>query len=93
MPDFMTVMTKAFTLVATFDPNLGEIVFLSLRVSLSAVFCAALIGLPLGAAVALPPSQAVALPPPFQEPQASLAEPITGRNRCKQSPKSVFLSN
>ena len=53
MPDFMTVMTKAFTLVATFDPNLGEIVFLSLRVSLSAVFFATLIGLPLGAAVAL----------------------------------------
>jgi tungstate transport system permease protein len=53
VPDFMTVMTKAFTLVATFDPNLGEIVFLSLRVSLSAVFCATLIGLPLGAAVAL----------------------------------------
>jgi len=49
----MTVMTKAFTLVATFDPNLGEIVFLSLRVSLSAVFFATLIGLPLGAAVAL----------------------------------------
>jgi len=53
VPDFMTVMTKAFTLVATFDPNLGEIVFLSLRVSLSAVFFATLIGLPLGAAVAL----------------------------------------
>lgn len=53
MPDFMSVMTKAVTLVTSLDPNLGEIVFLSLRVSLSAVFFATLIGLPLGAAVAL----------------------------------------
>ncbi|MGE5146767.1 MAG: ABC transporter permease [Candidatus Eiseniibacteriota bacterium] len=43
----------AFQLIAGFDPALGEIVLLSLRVTLSAVFISALIGLPLGAAIAL----------------------------------------
>ncbi|MEQ8194618.1 MAG: ABC transporter permease [Rhodospirillales bacterium] len=53
MPDFSAAIGKALSLVLTFDPNLAEIVVLSLRVSLSAVFFAAAIGLPLGAAVAL----------------------------------------
>jgi tungstate transport system permease protein len=44
---------EAFRLVATLDPVLIEIVGLSLRVTLSAVVVAALIGLPLGAALAL----------------------------------------
>jgi tungstate transport system permease protein len=43
----------AFDLVARGDPALVEIVLLSLRVTLSAVLLAALIGLPAGAALAL----------------------------------------
>lgn len=43
----------AFHLMATLDATLVQIVGLSLRVTLSAVFCAALIGLPLGACLAL----------------------------------------
>lgn len=43
----------AFHLLATLDSTLVQIVGLSLRVTLSAVFCAALIGLPLGAGLAL----------------------------------------
>lgn len=50
-------MTQAFgqaaALIAQFDPVLLEIVLLSLRVSLSAVGIAALIGLPMGAAIAV----------------------------------------
>ncbi len=50
-------MTQAFgqaaALIAQFDPVLLEIVLLSLRVSLSAVGIAGLIGLPLGAAIAV----------------------------------------
>ncbi|MBL4693081.1 MAG: ABC transporter permease, partial [Magnetovibrio sp.] len=42
-----------FDLIVTFDAGLGEIIGLSLYVSLSAVFIAAFIGVPLGAAVAL----------------------------------------
>ena len=53
----MTDLTAAFALavemILGFDPDLAEIVGLSLRVSLSAVGLAALIGLPVGAAVAL----------------------------------------
>jgi len=44
---------QAAALVASGDPALVEIVLLSLRVSLSAVLVAALIGLPLGAAIAV----------------------------------------
>jgi tungstate transport system permease protein len=44
---------QATALLAQFDPVLWEIVLLSLRVSLSAVCIAALIGLPLGAAIAV----------------------------------------
>jgi tungstate transport system permease protein len=43
----------AFGLVRDFDAHLVGIVALSLRVSLTATFCAAAIGLPLGAAVAV----------------------------------------
>jgi len=43
----------ALTLIGTGDPELVAIVLLSLKVSLSAVFCAALLGLPLGAAIAV----------------------------------------
>jgi tungstate transport system permease protein len=53
MLDFSAAFGKALSLVISFDPDLAEIVALSLRVSLSAVFFAALIGLPLGAAAAL----------------------------------------
>ena len=40
-------------LVTHFDPHLVDIVFLSLRVSLTATFFAACLGLPLGAAIAV----------------------------------------
>jgi tungstate transport system permease protein len=49
----MTGETSALQLVLTGDPALYAIVRLSLLVSLSAVFCAALIGVPLGALIAL----------------------------------------
>ena len=52
MQDFGSSFTIAFQLVSSFDPDLAEIVTLSLRVSLSAVLFSALIGLPLGAALA-----------------------------------------
>ncbi len=53
MDDFGDAFAAAFNLIATLDPDLAEIVGLSLQVSLTAVALAALIGLPLGAAVAL----------------------------------------
>ncbi len=53
MTDFAAAFSAAFSLVSTFDSTLAEIVGLSLRVSLSAVAIASLIGLPVGAAVAL----------------------------------------
>ena len=40
-------------MIASLDPNLVEIVWLSLKVSLSAVLFASLLALPLGAAVAV----------------------------------------
>ncbi|MCG6953821.1 MAG: ABC transporter permease [Betaproteobacteria bacterium] len=43
----------ALALIGGGDPELVRIVLLSLKVSLSAVFCAALLGLPLGAAIAV----------------------------------------
>ncbi|HYD31902.1 MAG TPA: ABC transporter permease [Azospirillaceae bacterium] len=52
MNDFGSAAVLAFNMVARVDPELTRIVLLSLRVSLSAVTLAALIGLPLGAAVA-----------------------------------------
>jgi tungstate transport system permease protein len=53
MDDFAGAFSAAFRLIATLDPGLAEIVVLSLRVSLTAVSLAALVGLPLGAALAL----------------------------------------
>lgn len=53
MQDFAGAFSLAFRLVFTGDPDLAEIILLSLRVSLSAVGVALLIGLPLGAAVAI----------------------------------------
>ncbi len=53
MTDFGDAFATAFGLIAGLDPDLTEIVLLSLRVSLTAVGLAALVGLPLGAAVAL----------------------------------------
>ncbi len=44
---------QAWRLIFTFDPDLYEIIFLSLRVTLSAVVIAALIALPLGAWLAV----------------------------------------
>ncbi len=55
----MSEITQAFgtagAMIASFDPKLVEIVMLSLRVSLTAVMIAGLIGLPLGAAIAVNP--------------------------------------
>jgi tungstate transport system permease protein len=51
--DATSAFAAALTLVATLDPRFIEIVLLSLRVTLSAVLLAALIGLPLGALLAL----------------------------------------
>jgi len=46
-------LTTAFILIGTADTKLASVVLLSLRVSLSAVLLAALIGLPLGALLAV----------------------------------------
>ncbi|MCP5305081.1 MAG: ABC transporter permease [Chromatiaceae bacterium] len=53
MQDFGEAFALAFGLVFAADPDLLEIIGLSLRVSLSAVVAACLIGLPLGTAVAI----------------------------------------
>ena len=53
MTDFGDAFAAAFALVGGLDPDLTEIVVLSLRVSIGAVAIGAIIGLPLGAAVAL----------------------------------------
>ena len=53
MTDFGAAFADAFSLVVTLDAGLAEIVVLSLQVSLSAVFVATAIGMPLGAAMAL----------------------------------------
>ncbi len=49
MDGFAAGLWQAWKLIFTFDPGLYEIVFLSLRVTMSAVIIASLIGLPLGA--------------------------------------------
>lgn len=49
----MDSLAAAWRLLLSFDPDLIEIVGLSLRVSLMAVFLAALVALPVGAALAL----------------------------------------
>jgi tungstate transport system permease protein len=51
--EFSQALVTAIGLIGGLDADLAEIIFLSLRVSLSAVAIAALIGLPLGAVVAL----------------------------------------
>jgi tungstate transport system permease protein len=53
MQDFWAAFGEAFELIATLDADLVEIVGLSLRVTLSAVALACLIGLPLGAVLAV----------------------------------------
>jgi len=53
MTDFSAALAAALGLVVGLDRSLTEIVALSLRVSLSAVAIAAMIGLPVGAAIAL----------------------------------------
>lgn len=53
MHDFASAFGIAFSLVLQLDPDLIEIVLLSLRVSLSAVAIACLIGMPCGALLAI----------------------------------------
>ena len=53
MEDLTAAFSAAVAMILSADPDLVEIVGLSLRVSLSAVAVAAMIGLPLGAAAAL----------------------------------------
>ena len=53
MQDFAEAIRLAFVLVFTADRDLLEIVLLSLKVSLSAVAMACIIGLPLGALIAM----------------------------------------
>lgn len=51
MDSFWGALAGAFGLVFALDPDLMEIIGLSIRVTLAAVFFSCLIGLPLGAAV------------------------------------------
>jgi len=53
MQDFAEAFALAFHLIVTADADLVEIVLLSLRVSLTAVFIAGVVGLPLGAVLAV----------------------------------------
>jgi tungstate transport system permease protein len=53
MQDIAAAIAEALRLIAGLDANLAEIVALSLKVSLSATACAAMIGLPLGALIAM----------------------------------------
>ncbi len=53
MSGIVDAAAHAVGLVTTLDPKLVEIVLLSLRVSIAAVFFGCLIGLPLGAAIAV----------------------------------------
>lgn len=53
MTDFGAAFIAALNLILDLDSSLSEIVLLSLRVSLTAVALATIIGLPLGAALAL----------------------------------------
>jgi tungstate transport system permease protein len=53
MQDFSAAFGLAFGLIASGDADLGEIVLLSLQVSLAAVVIAGAIGLPLGAGLAV----------------------------------------
>ena len=53
MTDLTTSLLVAYDLIISLDPDLVEIVLLSLRVSLVAVVISSMIGLPLGAAIAI----------------------------------------
>src|SRR3954447_11163666 len=53
MEGIAAALRNALTLILSGDPALLHIVALSLAVSLSAVLCATLVGLPLGAAIAV----------------------------------------
>ena len=53
MNDFTSAFAAALDLILRFDGELMEIVFVSLRVSLSAVILGFVIGVPCGAALAL----------------------------------------
>ncbi len=53
MNDFSSALSNAVGLVAGLDPQLIEIVGLSLEISLSAVLIATILGLPMGATLAL----------------------------------------
>ena len=53
MSDFADALYTAANLIVHFDPELGQIVCLSLGVSLTASICAFVIGAPLGAALAV----------------------------------------
>jgi len=53
MTDFIDAFRTALGLIVTFDPNLVEILFLSLKVSLTAVAIASLLGFAIGGALAV----------------------------------------
>lgn len=53
MTDLADGIVSAFSLILSLNPDLLEIVWLSLQVSLTAVTCAAFIGLPTGALLAI----------------------------------------
>lgn len=50
-------LVEAFRLIIAFDPDLLQIVFLSLRVSITAIIIATLLGVPLGAFLGLKPEK------------------------------------
>jgi tungstate transport system permease protein len=53
MSSLPAALVQAWHMVASLDPRLGDIVVLSLQVSLSAVVIASVLGLPLGALIAV----------------------------------------
>jgi tungstate transport system permease protein len=53
MNEILAALGEAGRMIARFDPTVADIVLLSLRVSLTAVLVACLLGLPLGAAIAV----------------------------------------
>ena len=53
MTDFTTAFATAFDLIGRLDPQLRDIVLLSIGVSLTASVCAFLIGAPMGTALAV----------------------------------------
>ena len=49
----MEILYQSFSLIFSFDPNLYEIIFLSLKVSLSALIISTILALPISAFVAI----------------------------------------